>query len=53
MVQASIEKLGPVRQAREELAALKAQVAELEEKITALSAEGAPATEKTAEREES
>jgi polyhydroxyalkanoate synthesis repressor PhaR len=52
MVQASIEKLGPVRQAREELAALKAQVAELEERIAALSAEGAPAT-KTAEREES
>jgi len=53
MVQASIEKLGPVRQAREELAALKAQVAELEERIAALSAEGAPVTEKTAEGEES
>ena len=53
MVQASIEKLGPVRQAREELAALKAQVAELEGKIAALSGEGAPVTEKIAEREES
>ncbi|MBM3747265.1 MAG: hypothetical protein FJW34_15865 [Acidobacteria bacterium] len=53
MVQASIEKLGPVRQAREELAALKAQLVELEARIAALSAEGAPVTEKTAEREES
>jgi len=49
-VQASIDRLGPVRQAREEMDRLRSRLEELESSLTRLETESRPATQKGGRR---